>query len=62
MRYHLSTCPCGSGKERYLLHDARGIPCGFVCEKCEANKKAKYRPEIFTDGGYEHDEPLDEDY
>lgn len=59
----LKQCPCGSGKWPHMLCDARGIPCGYVCEDCEAKKKAKYRPEIFRDSQYEADEPIEpEDY
>lgn len=57
----LKDCPCGSGKEPRELLDARGIPCGKICDDCEKEKKKKYRPEVFYDGSYEHDEPLDED-
>lgn len=52
-------CPCGSGKDRYELRDARGISCGYVCEDCEATKRAGYRPEIFTDPNYDADEPIE---
>ena len=45
----LSECPCGSGEFPYILYDARGIACGHVCTKCEAAKKATYRPEVFTE-------------
>lgn len=55
----MKTCPCGSGKERYELCDARGISCGFVCEACEEKKRAKYRPEIFSNSKYEADEPIE---
>jgi hypothetical protein len=43
------------------LIDARGIYCCRVCEDCEAEKKARYRPEIFTDSNYYADEPIDEE-
>ncbi len=57
------TCPCGSGEPRYILYDARGIECGYVCEKCEEAVRARYRPEIFEDSNYECDEPIEpEDY
>lgn len=58
---HPETCPCGSGKACEALHDARGIFVSYVCEDCEAEKRSKYRPEIFEDGNYELDEPIDED-
>lgn len=54
-------CPCGSGEQRYELVDARGIFCTFVCSKCEEKKKAKFRPDIFTDSNYWTDEPVEED-
>ena len=54
-------CPCGSGLYRYELADARGIFCGFVCEKCEEEKKKKFRADIFDDPQYWADEPIDED-
>jgi hypothetical protein len=62
MRYSSGPCICGSGKERYELVDARGIFCGYVCEDCEKEKKARYRPEIFEDGNYECDEQIEDDY
>lgn len=52
-------CPCGSGLSRHELRDARGIFCAFVCAKCEASKRARYRPEIFTNADYHADEPID---
>lgn len=56
-------CTCGSGKERFELRDARGIFCAFVCDDCEARKRAGYRPEIFTNAAYHADEPIEpEDY
>lgn len=56
-------CSCGSGKVREPLYDARGIFCSYVCPKCVAKVKAGYRPEIFSDGQYEADEPIEpEDY
>ena len=53
-------CPCGSGEPRRDLVDLHGIFCAFVCDACEAAKKAEFRPEIFT-GPYPNDEPLDDD-
>lgn len=54
-------CGCGSGRESYELLDARGIYCGRVCEQCEEQKKAKYRPEIFEEMNYWTDEPVEEE-
>jgi hypothetical protein len=55
------TCPCGSDKPNWILTDARGIYVARVCEDCEDTTRAKYRPDIFTDPGYWHDEPIEED-
>lgn len=49
------------GDGSYWLNDARGIPCGRVCERCEPEVKADFRPEIFTDSDYWTDEPIDAD-
>ena len=46
--------------ERSSLVDARGIFCAYVCPICEADKRAKFRPEIFTDSNYACDEPVEE--
>lgn len=54
-------CNCGSLKIRYALNDARGIFCGYVCEKCEDEKRSHFRPEIFEDSQYEASEPIEED-
>ena len=61
MRQELD-CNCGSGLERYPLVDARGIFCTYVCEKCEKEKRSKYRVEVLTDPNYWHDEQLEFDY
>jgi hypothetical protein len=50
-------CPCGSGLTWWRLFDASVIYCGRVCDRCEAEKRSKYRPEIFTNPDYETDEP-----
>lgn len=50
------SCNCGSGKPRYELVDAAGLFCTFVCEKCEAEKRKRYNPKIFTDW-YDPDKP-----
>lgn len=57
----MKLCPCGSGLPRRELVDARGIFCGFVCDKCERAKRKKFRPDIFTDSNYWADEPIDDD-
>jgi hypothetical protein len=56
MTYHV----CEKG-ERRSLYDARGIFCAYVCDKCETEKRARYRPEIFEDSNYACDEAIDED-
>lgn len=54
-------CGCGSGEIRRALVDARGIFCAYVCDKCEQKKRSGYRPDIFSDPSYWHDEPIEED-
>lgn len=62
-REYLEECPCGSGKEARLERDARGIPLGYMCEKCIREKKKGYRKDVLEDPGYEADEPIEpEDY
>ena len=46
----------------WLAFDARGIPIGYVCKKCEDAKKSKFRVEVFTDSDYYADEPIEETY
>lgn len=55
-------CPCGSGKEREAVYDARNIFVAFVCPRCRERKLSCYRPEIFVDPQYECDEAIDADY
>src|SRR5881394_1596001 len=57
----MRACNCGSGLESEELLDARGIYCGRVCAACEVEKRAQFRPEIFTDSRYEASEPIEED-
>ena len=45
----MKLCNCESGLERYELVDASGIFCGYVCERCEGAKRAKYDPRIFSE-------------
>ena len=52
-------CPCGSGLPPERLYDARGIYCGLICQLCETEKRRQFRDEIFTDPGYECDEPIE---
>ena len=54
-------CSCGSRLDRFVLADARGIFCAFVCDECIQKVMSKYRPEIFTDSDYWADEPIEGD-
>lgn len=54
-------CTCGSGLPKRAAYDARRIFLTYVCDRCEAAKLSHYRPDIFTDPNYWHDEPIDED-
>jgi hypothetical protein len=54
-------CHCGSGEEAYILRDARGISCGYVCSQCEEERKSHYRADIFEDSEYWADEPIEEE-
>jgi len=53
-------CDCPKGGLQRPLYDARGIFCCYVCDGCEAEKRRKYRPDIFTDSNYWADEPIEE--
>jgi hypothetical protein len=57
----MTLCYCGSGKESWWEHDARGIPLCRVCEKCRKEKLGRYRPDVLTDPEYWTTEPIDED-
>ena len=57
----LTQCPCGSGDWPEAVHDARGIFVAYVCDKCRSDRLSGYRPEIFTNPRYSHDEPIDSD-
>ena len=57
----MKLCPCGSGQPRRELLDARGLFCTFICDQCEAEKRAEFRADIFTDPNYWHDEPIDDE-
>ena len=47
--------------EFWRLYDANGIYCCRVCDVCEDEKRARYRPEIFCDPDYERTEALDDE-
>jgi hypothetical protein len=57
----MTMCNCGSGLTRRELHDARGIFCTFVCDKCERRKRREFRDEIFSDPNYEADDLGDDE-
>lgn len=48
--------------ERFPIHDARGVFCCYACPVCEAEKRARYRPEVLTNPNYNHDEPIEESW
>jgi hypothetical protein len=56
---------CGSQvcdeNTREILYDARGIECGYACNKCRKEKMSRYRADVFSNPDYECDEPIDED-
>jgi hypothetical protein len=54
-------CPCGSGRDSYWQHDARGIPLARTCTKCHAEKMRHYRPDVLSDSNYWADEAIDDD-
>lgn len=47
---------------REAMFDARGIFLAYVCPRCRKEKMLRYRPEVFTDPDYWHDEPISEDH
>lgn len=57
----MRTCPCGSGRERFAQHDARGIFLRYTCTKCHDREMARYRPEVLNNHNYYADEAIDED-
>ena len=54
-------CLDGHLADTWDLVDARGIYCCKVCSRCVRIKERTYRPEIFTNPNYVHDEPIEED-
>lgn len=54
-------CGCHAHLSRRPLHDARGIFCAYVCDGCETEVRARYRPDIFTDPAYWADEEIEGD-
>lgn len=59
MRYNTTVpiCPCGSGKLRSTCVDGYGIMLFFYCEDCFADKRKRYRHDIFTK--YKTDEAIE---
>jgi len=58
----MRTCSCDSGLPRRDLYDARSIFCCFICDKCEAQKRERYRAEIFTNSNYKTTEDVEDAY
>ena len=56
----LQECPCGSGDFPEAVYDGHNIFLFYSCAKCFAQKRSKYRSDIFT--AYDTDEQIDEDY
>jgi hypothetical protein len=54
-------CNCDGGGVRRPLYDARSIFVAYVCDACEPDVRARYRPDIFTDPNYWTDEEVDGD-
>lgn len=54
-------CPCGSGKQSWWAHDARGIPLARVCTTCKAAKLGRYRTEVLRNPDYHCDEQVEPD-
>lgn len=61
MVQNIKPCPCGSGKESWWEHDARGIPLARVCPDCKERKLKVYRPEVLTDPNYRASEQIEPD-
>lgn len=61
MSTSIRECPCGSGEMSRDLYDARGLFLARVCGACLEDRLNSFRPDVFTDSSYEHDEPLDEE-
>ena len=57
----MATCFCGSGLPKRPTFDARMIFLTYVCDKCETEKLAEFRPDVLTDSNYWHDEPIEDD-
>jgi hypothetical protein len=51
-------CPCGSGNLPEAIYDGHNIFMCYACDGCEAEKLARFRPDIFEN--YDPDEPIDD--
>ena len=54
----LTQCPCGSGEYPGTNYDGYGIFLCYTCDKCQEERLAGYRHDIFE--RYECDEPIEE--
>ncbi len=52
MSRYAQPCTCGSKLPRFSLYDNANIFLRYVCDKCVAEKKAGYNPNIFVNGPY----------
>lgn len=53
-------CTCGSGEFPTAQKDGYGIFLCYTCSKCEADKMARFRPDIRS--RYDTDEQIEPDY
>ncbi len=58
----IQVCMCGSMKDSWWEHDARGIPLCRVCDDCVTEKLKGYRKDVLNDPNYDCDEQIEEDY
>jgi hypothetical protein len=55
----LTSCACGSGRDRYPLYDGYGIFLTYCCDRCERKQLRKFRADIMQ--RYDADEPIDDE-
>lgn len=63
MKEHACVGGVPSTNPSWWVNDAQGIPLCRVCDECEAEKLARFRPEILS--GYDQNdvnEPIEENY
>lgn len=58
--YNRRKCTCGSGEDKFSLHDGHGIFLAYACSACQRKKLAGFRPDIMDH--YECDEPIEAEY